>query len=179
MYTFNEDEIVLLSVRFTDRYFAISSRYAMQISFYNKLFACGVYIYIFMNKKCVFDVYNHSLERSGVINFSLWLSTVCSVEYSGRPPVPPFRSPPPFVVLRSWLAADMTTEGFFSNPLFNTYVFYCSILCLKMLLMSILTGRQRFRKQVRRFDLCTVISRDGTVAWLALRLVTFLSNRNT
>jgi len=35
-----------------------------------------------------------------------------------------------------------------SNPVFSAYVFYCTILVLKMLAMAPLTGRQRFRKKV-------------------------------
>ena len=36
-----------------------------------------------------------------------------------------------------------------NNPVFSAYVFYCTILFLKMLAMSMLTARQRFRKKVR------------------------------
>lgn len=36
-----------------------------------------------------------------------------------------------------------------NNPVFSAYVFYSTILILKMLAMSALTGRQRFRKKVR------------------------------
>jgi len=35
-----------------------------------------------------------------------------------------------------------------NNPVFSAYVFYCTILFLKMLAMSMLTARQRFRKKV-------------------------------
>jgi len=35
-----------------------------------------------------------------------------------------------------------------NNPVFSAYVFYCTILFLKMLAMSPLTTRQRFRKKV-------------------------------
>jgi uncharacterized paraquat-inducible protein A len=36
-----------------------------------------------------------------------------------------------------------------SNPVFSAYVFYATILILKMLAMSALTARQRFKKKVR------------------------------
>lgn len=41
--------------------------------------------------------------------------------------------------------------GFFmmSNPVFDCYAFYSSILILKMIAMSILTALQRFKKKVR------------------------------
>lgn len=35
-----------------------------------------------------------------------------------------------------------------NNPVFSAYVFYCTILVLKMLAMAPLTARQRFRKKV-------------------------------
>lgn len=35
------------------------------------------------------------------------------------------------------------------NPVFRGFAFYASILIIKMLLMSTLTGVQRFRKMVR------------------------------
>jgi len=35
-----------------------------------------------------------------------------------------------------------------NNPVFSAYVFYCTVLFLKMLAMSLLTARQRFRKKV-------------------------------
>jgi hypothetical protein len=36
-----------------------------------------------------------------------------------------------------------------NNPVFSAYVFSCTVLILKMLAMSALTGRQRMRKKVR------------------------------
>jgi hypothetical protein len=36
-----------------------------------------------------------------------------------------------------------------NNPVFSAFVFYSTILALKMLAMSVLTARQRMRKQVR------------------------------
>lgn len=36
-----------------------------------------------------------------------------------------------------------------SNPVFECFAFYSSILVLKMIAMSLLTAVQRFRKQVR------------------------------
>jgi uncharacterized paraquat-inducible protein A len=36
-----------------------------------------------------------------------------------------------------------------NNPVFSAYVFYATVLILKMLAMSALTARQRFRKKVR------------------------------
>jgi uncharacterized paraquat-inducible protein A len=43
-----------------------------------------------------------------------------------------------------------------NNPVFSAYVFYSTILILKMLAMSALTARQRFKKKVRRclFTVC-------------------------
>jgi glutathione S-transferase len=35
-----------------------------------------------------------------------------------------------------------------NNPVFSAYVFYATILILKMLAMSALTARQRFKKKV-------------------------------
>ncbi|KAK6639479.1 hypothetical protein RUM43_007752 [Polyplax serrata] len=36
----------------------------------------------------------------------------------------------------------------FDNPVFKSYAFYVGVLVLKMLLMSLLTGRMRFKKRV-------------------------------
>ena len=36
----------------------------------------------------------------------------------------------------------------FDNPVFRTYAFYVGVLALKMLAMSLLTGRMRFKKLV-------------------------------
>lgn len=35
------------------------------------------------------------------------------------------------------------------NPIFSCYLFYVSLLTVKLLCMSTLTGLQRFRKQVK------------------------------
>lgn len=46
---------------------------------------------------------------------------------------------------------DSNTMGLFimSNPVFECYAFYSSILILKMIVMSFLTVLQRMRKKVR------------------------------
>lgn len=38
-----------------------------------------------------------------------------------------------------------------NNPVFSAYVFYSTILILKMLAMSALTARQRFKRNVRSY----------------------------
>ncbi|KAL0269276.1 UNVERIFIED_CONTAM: hypothetical protein PYX00_007072 [Menopon gallinae] len=44
--------------------------------------------------------------------------------------------------------SNVNTLMSLSNPVFKAYCFYSAILVVKMLLMSLLTGRQRFRKLV-------------------------------
>lgn len=48
--------------------------------------------------------------------------------------------------------SDSATMGLFimSNPVFECYAFYSSILILKLIAMSFLTVIQRFRKKVRK-----------------------------
>jgi len=42
-----------------------------------------------------------------------------------------------------------------NNPVFSAYVFYCTILLLKVLAMAPLTGRQRLGKKVRNVVITT------------------------
>lgn len=39
-----------------------------------------------------------------------------------------------------------------NEEVFRTYVFWTAVLVVKMLAMSVLTGRQRFRKKVRDYN---------------------------
>ncbi|XP_060877044.1 microsomal glutathione S-transferase 1-like [Metopolophium dirhodum] len=59
--------------------------------------------------------------------------------------------------------SDNSTMGLFmiSNPVFECYAFYGSILILKMIMMSFLTALQRFRKKVFISPEDTAISKGG------------------
>lgn len=44
--------------------------------------------------------------------------------------------------------ADVLDLLNFKNPVFTAYLFWTGVLVLKLMSMSLLTGRQRFRKKV-------------------------------